>query len=248
MNLRISILFALGVSGALSVWADEQLPVLQVGTDVYSNITVLSVSTTDVYFTYNHGKGMANAKLKNLGPELQKHFHYNPTTAGAVEQKQFQANAEYQEAAMRAPAPMPPDETRMPEPVVVHASDLTWSTDFSLTLDQARADGKTVLLEFTGSDWCPWCIKFDHEVLQTDQFATYARSKLELVLVDFPRTKPQENALKQANQALASQYHVTGFPTFILVNYAGNELGRQVGYVEGGPAIFIAELQRFSRR
>jgi thioredoxin-related protein len=68
------------------------------------------------------------------------------------------------------------------------------------------------------------------------------------VLVDFPRTKPQDNTLKQANQALASQYHVTGFPTFVLVNYAGNELGRQVGYVEGGPDVFIAELQRFSRR
>ena len=87
-----------------------------------------------------------------------------------------------------------------------------------------------VLLDFTGSDWCPWCIKFDHEVLETDQFAAYARNKLELVLVDFPRTKPQDDALKQANQALASQYHVTGYPTFVLVNYAGNELGRQVGY------------------
>ena len=77
MNLRISVLFALGLSGAVSAWADEQLPVLQVGTDIYSNVTVLSVSTTDVYFTYNHGKGMANAKLKNLSPDLQKHFHYN---------------------------------------------------------------------------------------------------------------------------------------------------------------------------
>ena len=248
MNLRISILFALGLSAALSARADEQLPVLQVGSNIYSNVTVLSVSATDVYFTYNHGKGMANTKLKNLGPELQKHFHYNPETAGKVEQKQFQANAEYQQAAIRAPAPAPPDETRMPEPAVVHASDLNWSTDFSRTLAQARADGKMVLLDFTGSDWCPWCIKFDHEVLETDQFATYARNKLELVLVDFLRTRPQDDALKQANRALADQYHVTGYPTLVLVNSAGNELGRQVGYLEGGPAVFIAEMERFSRQ
>lgn len=248
MNLRILILLVLGLLGAVSVWADEQLPVLQVGTDVYSNVTVLSVSATDVYFTYNHGKGMANAKLKNLGPDLQKHFHYSAATATAVEQKQFHANAQYQQAAMRQPAPMPPDETRMPEPPVAHASDLSWSTDYSGTLAQARADGKMVLLDFTGSDWCPWCIKFDHDVLETDPFATYARSKLELVLVDFPRSKSQDNALKQANQTLASQYHVTGFPTFVLVDYAGNELGRQVGYLEGGPGVFIAELERFSRR
>jgi protein disulfide-isomerase len=103
-----------------------------------------------------------------------------------------------------------------------------------------------VLLDFTGSDWCPWCIKFDHEVLETDQFATYAQNKLELVLVDFPRSKPQSDALKQANKALASQYHVTGYPTFVLVNYAGHELGRQVGYAGGGPSAFIAELEKFS--
>jgi thiol-disulfide isomerase/thioredoxin len=248
MNLRISILFALGLSSALSVWADEQLPALQVGTDVYSNVTVLSTSATDVYFTFNHGKGMANAKLKNLSPDLQKHFHYNPATADKIEHKRAQANAEYQQAVIRGPAPMPPDETRMPEPAVVPASDLNWSTDFSGTLARARADSKVVLLDFTGSDWCPWCIKFDREVLQTDQFATYARNKLELMLVDFPHSKPQDDALKEANQALAKQYHVSGFPTFVLVNDAGNELGRQVGYAEGGPGVFIAELEKFNGR
>jgi protein disulfide-isomerase len=105
-----------------------------------------------------------------------------------------------------------------------------------------------VLLDFTGSDWCPWCIKFDHDVLSTDQFATYAQNKLELVLVDFPRTKPQSDALKQANHELAKRYNVSGYPTFILVNYAGNELGRQVGYLEGGSSAFISELEGFSRR
>jgi thioredoxin-related protein len=248
MNLRFSILLALGLSVALSACADEQLPVLQVGSNIYSNVTVLSVSATDVYFTYNSGKGMANAKLKNLTPDLQKHFFYDPATAGAVEQKQVQANAKYQQAAIREPAPAPPDETRLPAPAVAHASDLNWNTDFSQTLAQARANGKMVLLDFTGSDWCPWCIKFDHEVLETDQFATYARNKLELVLVDFLRTRPQDDALKQANRALADQYRVTGFPTLVLVNPAGNELGRQVGYLEGGPAVFIAELERFSRQ
>jgi protein disulfide-isomerase len=66
--------------------------------------------------------------------------------------------------------------------------------------------------------------------------------------VDFLRTRPQDDALKQANRALADQYRVTGYPTLVLVNSAGNELGRQVGYVEGGPAVFIAELERFSRQ
>ena len=88
MNLRFTIVTALGLLGAVSVRADEKLPVLQAGTDVYSNVNVLSVSATDVYFTFNNGKGMANAKLKRLSPDLQKHFHYNPAVASTVEQKQ----------------------------------------------------------------------------------------------------------------------------------------------------------------
>jgi thiol-disulfide isomerase/thioredoxin len=254
MNLRFTIFTALCLLGAMSARADEKLPVLQAGADVYSNVTVLSVSATDVYFTYNNGKGMANAKLKGLSPDLQKHFNYNPAVASTVEQKQALANVAYRAedylpADIYGPAASgPPDETRTRPPAVVHASDLTWSTDFDQTLAQARADNKMVLLHFTGSDWCPWCIRFDQEVLDTDQFATYARNKLELVLVDFPRAKPQDDAVKQANRALANQYHVTGYPTLVLVNYAGNELGRQVGYLEGGPGAFIAELDKFSRQ
>jgi thiol-disulfide isomerase/thioredoxin len=253
MNLRFTIVTALGLLGAVSVRADEKLPVLQAGTDVYSNVNVLNVSATDIYFTFNNGKGIANAKLKRLSPDLQKHFHYNPAVASTVEQKQALANVEYRAADHQAvdiygpAATGPPDESRLRPPAVVHASDLTWSTDFNQALAQARADGKMVLLDFTGSDWCPWCIKFDHEVLASDPFATYARTKLELVLVDFPRAKPQDDALKQANRALANQYHVTGYPTLVLVNYTGNELGRQGGYLEGGPGAFISELEKFSR-
>jgi disulfide reductase len=253
MNPRFTVLFALALFGAISVRADEKLPVLQAGNEVYSNVAVLMVSDTDVYFTYNNGKGMANVKLKNLTPDLQKHFNYNPAIASEVEKKQIQANAEYREADFRpadiyGPAASPSDERRIRRQAAVHATELKWSTDFNQALDQARADGKMVLLDFTGSDWCPWCVKFDHEVLETGQFAAYARAKLELVWVDFPRAKLQDGALKQANKALASRYHVTGYPTLVLVNYAGNELGRQVGYAAGGPNAFIAELEKFSNQ
>jgi thioredoxin-related protein len=248
MNMRFSIFTALCLLGTVSVWADEKLPVLEAGIDVYSNVNVTLITATDVYFTFDNGRSMANAKLKNLSPELQEHFNYNSAKAGEVEQKQAQADAQYHSLVISQPAPRPPDESRPQSPTVAHASDLSWSTDFSHALEQARADDKMVLLDFTGSDWCPWCIKFDHEVLDTDPFATYAQNKLELVLVDFPRTKPQSDALKQANRALGRQYNVSGYPTFVLVNYAGNELGRQVGYAPGGPGAFIAKLEGFSQR
>lgn len=249
MNMRLAIFTALGLLGAVSVWADEKLPVLKAGNDIYSNVTVLTITATDVYFTYNNGKGMANAKLKSLDPELQKHFHYDPVKAGEAEQKQSLANAEYHNKIVNAPAASsPPNEGRTQSPAFAHASAPNWSTDFSKALVRAKADGKMVLLDFTGSDWCLWCIKFDHDVLSTDPFAAYAQNKLELVLVDFPRAKPQSDALRQANWELAKRYNINGFPTFVLVNYAGKELGRQVGYGKGDPGAFISELKEFSRQ
>src|SRR5690348_16293856 len=129
MKLRRIIMVALGAWVAVSVRADDNLPVLQAGIDVYSNVTVLTITATDVYFTYNNGKGMANAKLKNLIPELQKHFRYNPATAGQAEQRQIHSNLEYHQAVIRSPAaPPPPDESRTLSRTVARASDLNWTT------------------------------------------------------------------------------------------------------------------------
>jgi thioredoxin-related protein len=63
------------------------------------------------------------------------------------------------------------------------------------------------------------------------------------VEVDFPRKKPISAALKQSNQALAAQYHVESYPTFVILSKDGKELGRQKGYRPGGPQPFIAKLE-----
>ncbi len=102
-----------------------------------------------------------------------------------------------------------------------HAAELNWGTDLPKALAQAKSDKKLVLIDFTGSDWCPWCIKFDKEVLDTDKFATYANSHLELVLADFPRNKPQSAALKTANAGLQKKYNIDGFPTLVVLNSDG---------------------------
>ena len=112
MKIRLILLNALCLFGAISVLADENLPVIKAGSEVYSNVTVTIVTHTDVFFTYNNGAGMANVKLKNLDPDLQKHFHYNPAKAGEVEKKQAQANAEYHKLVISQPAANAPDESR----------------------------------------------------------------------------------------------------------------------------------------
>lgn len=246
MRAKGFIVFSL-IAAVWTARADEKLPVLKAGSEVYSNVTVTTVTATDIYFTY--AKGMANVKLSKLDPALQKHFGYNPKKASEVEQKQTAANTQYRIQAINQPSSRPPADEGTAQPTSAgQASELSWGTDLPTALNQARSENKMVLIDFTGSDWCGWCIKFDHDVLSTDKFAGYAKSKLVLVKLDFPHHKPQSDALKRANQELATRYHVDGFPTYVLLNFAGKELGRQVGYAAGGPDAFIAELDGFSKR
>jgi thiol-disulfide isomerase/thioredoxin len=245
MRAQSFIVFSL-IAAVWAARADEKLPVLKAGINTYSNVTVTTVTATDIYFTY--AGGMGNAKLKQLSPELQKHFGYDPKQAQEVEQKRAAANAQYHIQAINQPAPRPQaDESAAPPPSAAQTSELSWGTDLPAALNQARSENKMVLLDFTGSDWCGWCIKFDHDVLSTGQFAGYAKSKLVLVRLDFPHHKEQDAALKQANEQLSKRFGVDGFPTFVLLNSAGKELWRQVGYAEGGPDAFIAELDRFGK-
>ena len=243
--MRLGIFLTLAwLIGSLTVRADEKFPILKIGTDVYTNVTVTSVSATDIFFT--HAGGMGNMKLKNLSPDLQKHFHFDPKKAQAVELKQAENKAKYHDQLVRQPAVRAPDMTR-PPPAAPPMSAL-WRNDFPGAMKQAQSEHKLVLLDFTGSDWCPSCIKFQQDVLATGKFAAYANPRLELVKVDFPRHTPLSAEQLRVNDALAKKFLVDAFPTYILLSAEGKELGRQVGYLPGGPEAFINELEGFSRR
>jgi protein disulfide-isomerase len=118
-----------------------------------------------------------------------------------------------------------------------------WQTDLPKAQAQAKAENKTVLLNFTGSDWCGWCIKLHKEVFSQPEFIEYAKKNLVLVEVDFPTKKKLSDAQKKANDALAKQYGIRGYPTIILLNGEGKKVG-ETGYVKGGPKAFIADVQK----
>jgi thioredoxin-related protein len=120
----------------------------------------------------------------------------------------------------------------------LHASDL-WSTDYEASLKKAAAEKRMVLLEFTGSDWCPPCKLQAKEVFDTPEFKEFAEANLVPVKLDFPRNIPQSEELRSANRALSGKYGIDGFPTLILLDSKGGELARTVGYNRGGAAGFI---------
>lgn len=117
-----------------------------------------------------------------------------------------------------------------------------WTTNYASAVTAAKADNRQVFLFFTGSDWCGWCRKLDREVLSTPEFKAYAQKKLVLVKLDFPRQIPQSNQLKAQNQKLGRQYKIEGYPTVIVLNAQGKQVGR-LGYQPGGPKAFINELK-----
>jgi protein disulfide-isomerase len=118
-------------------------------------------------------------------------------------------------------------------------SDALWQTDYRQALAQAAKEKKNVLLDFTGSDWCPYCIQMDREVLSRPEFEKFATNNLILVKLDFPRRKQLPPAESEQNHRLGQQFAIEGYPTYILVDPTGKEVKRQVGYLEGGAKEFI---------
>lgn len=101
-------------------------------------------------------------------------------------------------------------------------------------------------MDFTGSDWCGWCIKLNREVFSKPEFKDYATKNLVLLEVDFPRGKVLPDSVKRQNQELANEYQIQGFPTVVVLDGEGRKVG-ELGYMEGGASAFIAELEKFRK-
>lgn len=118
---------------------------------------------------------------------------------------------------------------------------LTWHTDLNKATEIARQEQKPLFLFFTGSDWCGWCIRLQNEVFKTPEFTTWAKEKVVLVELDFPRRTPQSDEIKLQNNQMQQMFQVRGYPTVWFVKPAlkdGKTNFEQIGttgYVAGGP-------------
>lgn len=140
-----------------------------------------------------------------------------------------------------------PKSSSGPKPVIRtnsgRARGFEWLEDYPQASQYAKDENKLLLMDFTGSDWCGWCKKLDREVFSTPEFKAYAEQNLVLLKVDFPHSTPQSASVKAQNEGLASQFRIDGYPTVIILNSQGSKVGT-LGYMEGGPAAFIAELKK----
>lgn len=119
----------------------------------------------------------------------------------------------------------------------------TWQTDFEKATSEAKKGKKAILLNFTGSDWCMWCIKLHDEVFSKEAFQEYAQDELVLVEVDFPARKELDEATKRQNYDLQEKYRIEGYPTIILVDEEGKEIAR-TGYRPGGAQAYVQHIKK----
>lgn len=122
-----------------------------------------------------------------------------------------------------------------------------WLTDYKQAQQEAKANNKLLLLDFTGSDWCGWCIKLDKEVFSQPKFKEYASKNLVLLELDFPRRKELPENERKQNEGLASQYGLQGFPTIVVLNGDGRKLWANPGFYPDGVDAFIAELEKLRK-
>lgn len=118
---------------------------------------------------------------------------------------------------------------------------LPWTTNYNQALERSKAEGKPIILFFTGSDWCTWCHRLESEVLNTTSFINSVKDKYIFVELDFPQQTTIAADLKAQNKKLQEKYNVRGFPTIVIVDGEGQKVA-QTGYEAGGGMAYARHL------
>jgi thioredoxin-related protein len=132
----------------------------------------------------------------------------------------------------------------------VNAGDALWTTNYAQAQKDAAKAGKSLLMDFSGSDWCGWCIKLDEEVFAHDVFKEAVTKDFVPVLLDYPKDKSKIPADVQAqNKRLMDKYAIAfkGYPTVILADAKGRPYAT-TGYQAGGPEAYLKHLAELRQK
>ncbi len=112
-------------------------------------------------------------------------------------------------------------------PAAAHGGSISepgWVYDETAGLEIARAQGKPVLID-AYADWCAACLELDRY--------TYSDSTVLARLEGFVTIKLDFTEMADEEDALAAKYGITGLPTVIILDAAGDALpgGRFAGFL-----------------
>lgn len=117
-----------------------------------------------------------------------------------------------------------------------------WTHDYEAAKKQAAAEKKDLLLDFTGSDWCPPCKALNSKVFSQAEFRELTKDKFVLVELDFPQDKSKlSEETKKQNNELQARYAIEGYPTIFLCDASGRPFAK-TGLQPGGPKEYADHL------
>lgn len=114
-----------------------------------------------------------------------------------------------------------------------------WLESYEEAVKLSEQTGKPILADFTGSNWCGYCVKLKKEVFDTPQFKAWAAGNVILLELDYPRPNLQADWIKRQNNMLRDRYEIASYPTVMILNADGSVIGSQ-GYKKGGPNRWIS--------
>lgn len=100
-----------------------------------------------------------------------------------------------------------------------------WHVYLDKAYKESKKTGKPILANFTGSDWCGWCIRLDKSVFSKPEFKKWAKDNVVLLELDFPRRTKQDSDLRKQNRGLAQAFRVSGYPTVWLFDIDKDDKG-----------------------
>ena len=129
----------------------------------------------------------------------------------------------------------------------VFAEKIPYFTDIKAAKVAAAEQKKDLFLEFTGSDWCTWCIVMKRKILDKEEFYAATKDQFIFVELDYPKKKKLAAEIQAQNKALDKEYKIEGYPTIILTDSAGKAYALSE-YEEGDTVeSYVAELQELRK-
>lgn len=118
---------------------------------------------------------------------------------------------------------LPPPSTDSPKVTATADRKVKWLTKLEKAQEESKLTGLPILMLFTGTSWCPYCVKLEEAVFSQKTFKNFANERLVLLLLDFG---PGGTAKSKDHERLQSEYGVTGFPTYFLIDASGKKLAK----------------------
>ena len=122
-----------------------------------------------------------------------------------------------------------------------------WHESFESALEESNATGKPILADFTGSDWCHWCVKLKEDVFETESFKAWADENVVLLELDYPKRGMQSPEIKAQNTELAQRYGIQSYPTVLLLSGSGDVIGK-LGYLDNPESWISAAESHLSQQ